>query len=72
MIGCLRTPVHKQLIVALYFEFKTVLKFYILETSVPSEDSDQPSHPHEEILKTRLTTDCWPDWIDTRAGQSLL
>ena len=32
MIGCLRTHVRKQPIIALYFEFETVLKFYNLET----------------------------------------
>ena len=31
MIGCLRTRVCKQPIIALYFEFETVLKFYNLE-----------------------------------------
>ena len=31
MIGCLRTRVRKQPIVALYFESETVLKFYNLE-----------------------------------------
>ena len=31
MIGCLRTRVRKQPIIALYFESKTVLKFYNLE-----------------------------------------
>ena len=31
MIGCLRTCVHKQPIIALSFEFDTVLKFYNLE-----------------------------------------
>ena len=30
MIGCLRTRVHKQPIIARYFEFETVLKFYNL------------------------------------------
>ena len=30
MIGCLRTRVRKQPIIALYFEFETVLKFYNL------------------------------------------
>ena len=30
MIGCLRTHVLKQAIIALYFEFETVLKFDIL------------------------------------------
>ena len=32
MIGCLQTLVHKQPIIALYFESETVLKFYNLET----------------------------------------
>ena len=31
MIGCLWTHVRKQPIIALYFEFETVLKFYNLE-----------------------------------------
>ena len=31
MIGCLRTRVRKQSIIALYFEFKPELKFYNLE-----------------------------------------
>ena len=31
MIGCLRTRVRKQPIVAFYFEFQTVLKLYSLE-----------------------------------------
>ena len=31
MIGCLRTRVRKQPIIALYFESETVLKFYYLE-----------------------------------------
>ena len=30
MIGCLWTRIHKQPIIALYFEFETVLKFYNL------------------------------------------
>ena len=33
MIGCLRTRVHKQPIIALYFESENELKFYNLETS---------------------------------------
>ena len=32
MIGCLRTRVRKQPIIALYFELETVLKFYNLES----------------------------------------
>ena len=31
MIGCLQTRVRKQRIIALYFEFETVLKLYNLE-----------------------------------------
>ena len=31
MIGCLRTRVRRPPIIALYFEFETVLKFYNLE-----------------------------------------
>ena len=34
MIGCLRTRVRKQPIIALYFESETVLKFYNLESRV--------------------------------------
>ena len=30
MIGCLRTHVHKQPIIVLYFKFETVLKIYNL------------------------------------------
>ena len=33
MIGCLWTLVRKQPIIALYFEFETVLKFHNLEAS---------------------------------------
>ena len=33
MIGCLRTRVHKQPIIALYFEFEIVLKFYNLKAT---------------------------------------
>ena len=36
MIGCLRTCVRKQPIIALYFEFETVLKFYNLGAWIPS------------------------------------
>ena len=34
MIGCMRTRVHKQPIIALDFESETVLQFYNLEASV--------------------------------------
>ena len=34
MIGCLRTRVRKQPIIALYFEYENELKFYNLEARV--------------------------------------
>ena len=49
MIGYLQTRVHKQTIIALYFEFETVLKFHNLEARacssqihVPKTGTDQP------------------------------
>ena len=39
MIGCLRTRVRKQPIIALYFESETVLKFYSLEAWVTEDAS---------------------------------
>ena len=35
MIGCLRTRVRKQPIIALYFEFETIVKFYNLGARYP-------------------------------------
>ena len=50
MIGCLRTRVHKQPIIALYFESENVLKFYNLEARLRSEialDTPPPDNdPH--------------------------
>ena len=43
MIGCLQTRVCKQPIIALYFEFETVLKFYNLETMTIPAKFDQHS-----------------------------
>ena len=37
MIGCLRTRVRKQPIIALYFELENELKFYNLETWIQRE-----------------------------------
>ena len=37
MIGCLRTPVLKQPIIALYFESENKLKFYNLEAMLAAE-----------------------------------
>ena len=55
MIGCLRTRVSKQQIIALYFEFETVLKFYNLEARYKlacayNEDSNQ-SAPQCSVTK---------------------
>ena len=46
MIGCLRTRVHKQPIIALYFESENVLKLYNFEARVSNDldlDQDQRS-----------------------------
>ena len=41
MSGYLRTRVHKQPLIALYFESETVLKFYNLEARIQTDwDSD--------------------------------
>ena len=40
MIGCLRTHVRKQPIIALYFEFENELKFYNLEAWSPASLDD--------------------------------
>ena len=37
MIGCLRTRVRKQPIIALYFESETVFKFYNLEARLKDQ-----------------------------------
>ena len=39
MIGCLRTRVRKQPIIALYLEFETVLMFYNLEACMYCENN---------------------------------
>ena len=39
MIGCLRTRVRKQPIIALYFESENVLKFYNLEARTPDKSA---------------------------------
>ena len=53
MIGCLRTRVRKQPIIALYFEVENELKFYNLEASLlglsNNQGSDQPAHPRSLI-----------------------
>ena len=40
MSGCLQTRVHKQPIIALYFEFETILKFYNLGAGSGSKPFD--------------------------------
>ena len=47
MIGCLWTCVHKQPIIALYFESENELKFYNLEARFPSQIDFNKCH--EEI-----------------------
>ena len=42
MIGCLRTRVHNQPIIALYFESENELKFYNLEAR--SKETQQVNH----------------------------
>ena len=51
MIGCLRTLVRKQPIIALYFESELVLKFYNLEAwscKLPFSRWLPYKHPEEE------------------------
>ena len=45
MIDCLRTCVRKEPIIALYFEFETVLKFYNLEASTKTPIPHRPRIP---------------------------
>ena len=40
MIGCLRTRVRKQPIIALYFDFEKELKFYNLEARFTQKPGD--------------------------------
>ena len=51
MIGCLRTCVLKQPIIALYFEFETVLKFHNLEDCFYRPRQDDSSQ-HNDTLAT--------------------
>ena len=44
MIGCLRTHVRKQPIIALYFEFENEFKFYNLESWIPKFLSETPKN----------------------------
>ena len=54
MIGCLLTRVRKQPIIALYFEFETVLKFYNLEARFSTAHSYRRStQPIEGIPPIR-------------------
>ena len=60
MIGCMRTRVRKQPIIALYFESETVLKFYNLEarTRVKSEaqvSCKVPSEPSSSSVQVEMT-----------------
>ena len=51
MIGCLRTHVHEQPIIVLYFEFKTVLKFYNLKAWLNSNTSGEISLSYMDRLR---------------------
>ena len=55
MIGCLRTRVRKQPIIALYFEFETVLEFYNLQawyiTTNQKEESIRALRVELEVRK---------------------
>ena len=51
MIGCLRTRVRKQPIIALYFESETVLKFYNLEARL---NFSQYGHLKEAFVALRI------------------
>ena len=53
MIGCSRTRVHKQPIIALYFEFENELKFYNLEARLGS--NSQPLDLQSDTLPTALS-----------------
>ena len=53
MIGCLRTRVRKQPIIALYFESETVLKFYNLKAwfkQFPQDFIQTNDAPHLGIV----------------------
>ena len=52
MIGCLRTRVHKQPIIALYFEFETVLKLYNLE-ACPRRREKEPQNIYSNKTSER-------------------
>ena len=76
MIGCLRTCVRKQPIIALFFEFETVLKFYNLvarlrrgilttcfkSTSWYCEDTDKRLICTHGLCVTVTNCFCWWKW----------
>ena len=55
MIGCLRTHVRKQPIIALNFELETVLKFYNLDASPLETFIDFSMYPGDFFYVTQTT-----------------
>ena len=51
MIGCLWTCVHKQPIIALHFEFETVLKFITSRPGLYDSDKLRPGLYDRWVLK---------------------
>ena len=59
MIGCLRTRVRKQPIIALYFEFENELKFYNLEACFDGRvilSTQIPNHTFRLGLRNNIFT----------------
>ena len=61
MIGCLRTRVRKQPIIALYFESELVLKFYNLEARLVAVYVNLPVKLLACVFcqATRVSSECW-------------
>ena len=55
-IGCLWTGVHKQTIIALYFEFETVLKFYNLQAWFLNGSEEESSNYRKNIVYVKILT----------------
>ena len=55
MIGCLRTRVHKQPVIVLYFESKTVLKLYDLEASYTFKGMGGPEGRQGAWTRLKIT-----------------
>ena len=70
MIGCLRTRLHKRPIIALYFEFETILKFYNLEANchrrrhLRLHQQTQLQHAHKSDYHDKLKNKAFPDFLN--------